>query len=130
MKNWFHKLLLKYNAALAFILVGILSSSAYMLILVLLSGKFDWGSTPSIAVAYTIGTVVSYLGSARMAFQKKMTTSNSIKFLIIVGLSFSINVITSEVLSPLGVKTISIGLINIIFSGVFNYLCHKYWTFS
>ncbi len=112
----------------SFAFVGASSSLVYMLILTVLSVGFGWSSTPSIIVAYIVGTVVSYVGSGVLAFRKKMTGSNLVKFLVVVGLSFVANVVISEVLSPL-VHTVVIGAINVCFVGVFNFLCHKYWTF-
>ena len=100
-----------------------------MAILTVLSVMFDWRSTPSIIVAYAVGTLVSYVGSGVFAFRKKMTGSNLTKFLVVVGLSFFVNIIISEVLSPLGVHTVVIGAINVVLVGAFNFLCHKYWTF-
>jgi putative flippase GtrA len=117
------------NQVFSFAFVGASSSLVYMLILTVLSVGFGWSSTPSIIVAYIVGTVVSYVGSGMLAFRKKMTGSNLVKFLVVVGLSFVANIVISEVLSPLGVHTVVIGAINVCFVGVFNFLCHKYWTF-
>ncbi len=119
-----------HKAVISFALVGITSSLVYMAILTVLSVELGWRSTPSIVVAYAVGTMVSYAGSGIFAFQKKMTGSNLTKFLVVVGLSFIVNIIISEVLSPLGVHTVLIGAINVVVVGVFNFLCHKYWTFK
>lgn len=113
-----------------FALVGISSSLVYMGILTILAVNYGWGSTPSIVVAYAVGTLVSYVGSGVFAFRKRMTGSNLTKFLVVVGLSLIVNVIISEVLSPLGVHTVAIGAINVVLVGVFNFLCHKFWTFQ
>lgn len=120
----------QHRDVISFALVGVSSSLVYMAILAILSIKFGWQSTPSIVVAYAVGTLVSYAGSGIFAFRKKMTGSNLTKFLIVVGLSFLVNVIISEVLSPLGIHTVVIGAINVVVVGVFNFLSHKYWTFS
>ncbi|MFK2904148.1 GtrA family protein [Dyella ginsengisoli] len=112
-----------------FALVGISSSLTYLAVLATLARGFGWGNTPSIVVAYLVGTLVSYLGSGILAFRKRMTGSNLTKFLVVVGLSFLANIAVSEVLSPLGVRAITIGIINVVFVGAFNFLCHKFWTF-
>lgn len=119
-----------HKAVVSFALVGITSSLVYMAIVAVLSIKFGWRSTPSIIVAYAVGTLVSYAGSGIFAFQQKMTAANLAKFLVVVGLSFIVNIIISEMLSPLGVHTIVIGAINVILVGAFNFICHKYWTFT
>lgn len=120
-----------YNADLIkFILVGVSSSLSYLIVLSILSIFYDWESTPSIIMAYLVGTLVSYLGTVLFAFRKEMSRNNLIKFLVIVGISFVINVLISEVLSPLGFHTVLIGMINITVVGLFNYLSHKFWTFK
>ncbi len=128
MKSLF-RLYSQHKAVFSFALVGITSSLVYMAIIAVLSVKFGWRSTPAIVVAYAVGTLVSYAGSGIFAFQKKMTGANLTKFLVVVGLSFIVNIIISEVLSPLGIHTVVIGAINVVLVGAFNFLCHKYWTF-
>lgn len=120
----------RHKEIASFAFVGISSSLVYMAVLTVLSVKFGWRSTPSIVVAYVVGTLVSYIGSGMFAFRKKMTGSNLAKFLVVVGLSFFVNIIISEVLSPLGVHAVAIGIVNVVFVGVFNFLCHKFWTFQ
>lgn len=112
-----------------FAIVGISSSLVYMAIITILSINFYWKSTPAIIFAYAVGTLVSYIGSGILAFRKKMTGSNLAKFLVVVGLAFLVNIVISEILSPLGVHTVVIGGINVLFVGGFNFFCHKFWTF-
>ena len=119
----------RHKEKLVFAVVGASSSLLYMATLTVLSVVYDWQSTPSIIVAYGLGTLVSYFGSVMFAFRKKMTRSNLIKFLIVVCLSLLVNIVISEILAPLGVHTIAIGAINVVFVSVFNYSCHKFWTF-
>jgi putative flippase GtrA len=118
-----------HREIVSFALVGISSSLVYMAVLTVLAVKFGWRNTPSIVVAYLVGTLVSYVGSGAFAFRKRMTGSNLAKFLVVVGLSFLANVVISEVLSPLGIHAVVIGMVNVVFVGAFNFLCHKFWTF-
>jgi len=113
----------------SFAVVGISSSLVYMAVLTLLAVKGGWRNTPSIVVAYVVGTLVSYIGSGMFAFRKKMTGSNLAKFLVVIGLSFIANVAVSEILSPLGIHAVAIGIVNVVFVGAFNFFCHKFWTF-
>ena len=101
-----------------------------MLVVAVLSLKYHWASTPSIVLAYVIGTIVSYIGSGVFAFRQPMTGVNLSKFLIVVGLSFILNVVISELLSPLGIQAVIIGAINVCVVGVFNFITHKLWTFK
>ena len=83
----------RHKGKVSFVFVGISSSLVYMAILSYLSIKLSWQSTPAIIVAYCFGTLVSYIGSVSFAFRKEMTGLNMIKFLVVVGLSFFINII-------------------------------------
>jgi putative flippase GtrA len=125
----FRRKLATYQDVISFGLVGVASSLVYMLVLTILSVGFGWTSTPSVMAAYVVGTVVSYVGSGVFAFRAKMTGSNLIRFLVVVGLSFLANIAIAEGLAPLGVHTVAIGAINVCVVGVFNFLCHKLWTF-
>lgn len=124
------KLFSQHREVLSFAIVGISSSAVYILTVAILSIYFQLGNTPSIMIAYAVGTVVSYIGSGVFAFRKTMTGANLTRFLIVVGISFLMNVIISEVLSLFGVQAVVIGVVNVCVVGVFNFLSHKLWTFK
>lgn len=119
----------RYRQVLTFGLVGVVSSLTYLLVIAICASGFGWKNTPSVIVGYLVGTVVSYVGSGVFAFRKKMSGASLAKFLIVVGLSFGMNILVSEVLSPMGVDAVMVGVVNVVLVGVFNFLCHKFWTF-
>ncbi|MBN6150371.1 GtrA family protein [Xanthomonas sp. AmX2] len=119
----------RYRQVLTFGLVGVVSSLTYLLVIALCASWLGWRNTPSVIVGYAVGTIVSYVGSGVFAFRRKMSGASLVKFLIVVGLSFGMNVLVSEVLSPMGVDAVMVGVVNVVLVGVFNFLCHKFWTF-
>lgn len=119
----------RYRQVLTFALVGVVSSLTYLLVIAICASGLGWANTPSVISGYLVGTVVSYLGSGVFAFRKKMSGTSLARFLVVVGASFGMNVLVSEVLSPMGVDAIMVGMVNVVLVGVFNFLCHKFWTF-
>jgi putative flippase GtrA len=124
-----NKAVRRYRQVLTFALVGVVSSLTYLLVIGICATGLGWRNTPSVILGYLVGTIVSYVGSGVFAFRQKMSGPSLARFLIVVGLSFGMNVLVSEVLSPMGVDAIMVGVVNVILVGVFNFLCHKFWTF-
>ena len=119
----------RYRQVLTFGLVGVVSSLTYLLVIAICALGLGWRNTPSVIVGYVVGTVVSYIGSGVFAFRQRMSGANLARFLVVVAASFGMNVLVSEVLSPLGVDAVVVGVVNVVLVGVFNFLCHKFWTF-
>ncbi|WP_430390449.1 GtrA family protein [Dyella sp. 20L07] len=119
----------RYRQVLTFALVGVISSLTYLLVIGLCAFGLGWRNTPSVILGYVAGTVVSYVGSGVFAFRQRMSGASLARFLVVVGASFGMNVLVSEVLSPMGVDAIIVGMVNVVLVGVFNFLCHKFWTF-
>ncbi len=124
-----NKAVRRHRQVLTFALVGVVSSLVYLLVIGICAVGLGWRNTPSVILAYIVGTVVSYVGSGVFAFRKRMSGATLARFLLVVGASFGVNIFFSEILSPMGVHAIMVGIVNVILVGVFNFLCHKFWTF-
>lgn len=112
-----------------FLAVGATSSFIYLLVL---SAMVEWAgasATVGAVVAYGVGTIVSYAGSARFAFQRRMTKDNFGRFLAVVGASFILNTTIAYILERSGVHYLIIGLVIIFVVSAFNFFSHRYWTF-
>lgn len=120
------------NAAtmVRFLGVGFVSSMVYLAVLSLMVELAEVSVTVGVAFSYVIGTVVSYLGSALFAFQKSLTGTSAFRFLIVVGISFLLNISIAYALDMANVHYFIVGLIIIATVSMFNFFSHRYWTFQ
>jgi len=118
-----------FMAFVRFALVGATSSAVYLAVLSAMVELAGASATLGAVVAYLVGTVVSYVGSAKFAFQRSMTRRNLARFLAVVGASFALNTLIAYTLERAGVHYLLIGAAVILCVSAFNFLSHRFWTF-
>lgn len=116
-------------AFIRFLCVGLTSSAVYLAMLAIFVELADLSATLGSVLAYLFGTVVSYIGSAKFAFKNKISSANLARFLIVVGMSFVLNFLIAWFLERAGAHYLLIGGVIICIVSIFNFLCHRYWTF-
>jgi dolichol-phosphate mannosyltransferase len=109
--------------------VGVTSSLVYLLVLTLNVERFELGVTQSVMVAYFVGLVVSYVGTARFVFTSEMNPKNFSRFLVVVFISLVFNIVISELLDARGVHYLLIGIIIVAVVPLINFFSHYMWTF-
>ena len=112
-----------------FLAVGATSSLAYLLVLSALVELVGFSTTLSSILAYVVGTIISYFGSAKFAFKGRLGGVTLARFLTVVGASFFVNATLAFSMERAGAHYLLVGLVIIVCVSAFNYVCHRTWTF-
>lgn len=115
--------------AVCFLLVGVVSASVYSgtIVLFVEAGLLD--PVPATAVGFVIGTLASYVGNARFSFRRDPTLESWVKFVVVTGIGFGLNVGLMRLSVDTGLHY-GLGIALVLISvPVFNFAGHKLWTF-
>ena len=113
-----------------YLMVGLISSGVYLASLTVAMELTRLSLFQSIVVAYFIGLVVSYVGTAKFVFGENMRGYSFAKFLAVVFTSFAINVVLAKLLAQIGFHYFLIGVVIVFAVSVFNFAFHRNWTFA
>lgn len=115
---------------LRFLIVGVISSLGYVVVMTMSVAHFGWRPTLGAVLAFVAGTVISYVGNTRWTFQSSVTSRNLARFSAVIAAGFILNVVMAWSLEQLGLHHIFISLVILVTVPIFNYFCHRFWTYA
>lgn len=131
MTNYISLIFHKTNSFIIFCMVGGVSAVVDITSLFILSDYFNFKSILSVSLAFFLGLVVNYYLHTYLTFKTAANKSNLVKFLIVVGVNYTITIVLIEFLTSyveLGLiisKVITLPIIAI--SGFF---LSKLWVYN
>jgi putative flippase GtrA len=112
-----------------FIAVGGAAFLTYLAIMWVLVDQRQNSATVGAAVAFTVATIVSYVGNTLWSFRAPIRGRTAWRFLVIVLLGLAANMAIASALQALGLGYALISVIVFISVPVLNFLGHQFWTF-
>lgn len=120
----------EYTRLLRFGVVGACALAVYSAALWIAVHGFGRGQVSGALVGFVLATLVSYLGNSRFVFRSRPTRANAARFGIVTLAGLGLNLGSAFLLERLGSPVLLTALIIFLTVPVFNYLCHRAWTFD
>ncbi|MCB1480802.1 MAG: GtrA family protein [Rhodobiaceae bacterium] len=119
----------EFQRVARYIVVGLASTGTYFVTYVaaiLGAGSPIWLAA---CAGFATGTGVSYLGNALWTFGQKAQARSAVRFLTVVGTSFTVNLAVSALLEWAGVHYLIIFCVEAVALTILNYAGHTLWAF-
>lgn len=109
--------------------VGIMVAVVYASTMALAVDRVGASPTLGAVLAFTVGTIASYVGNALFSFQARLTRSNFGRFLVVVMAGLALNAAMAHTLAARGWHHLAISLTILLTVPLLNFAGHRYWTF-
>lgn len=114
---------------LRFLVVGVGAFAAYVATQAAAVELARLSVVAATAIAFIVGTIVSYIGNALWSFEARPSLSNISRFLLITGLGFLLNIGAAALLDRLGVHYVVIAIVVFAVVPVLNFVGHRFFSF-
>jgi len=120
----------KYLTFIKFSLTGVLNTFNYIALISILLNFSKLNLFFSNAISYTIATIISYYINSIWTFNRKVSTKNMSKFILVCLIGLIISSIISHIIDLNNLNNY-IGVVLIVFTNTtLIFTLHKYWTFK
>ncbi len=109
--------------------VGFVAFLVYLLC-VAITIHFGGGPVAGAVLGFVGGTIISFVGNCRFVFKAAPSLVAGRRFLVTTLLGFGLNITLAWLLTRWGVHYLMMTVIIFVLVPGFNYLCHRFWTFS
>jgi putative flippase GtrA len=117
------------SQALRFLLVGLVSSACYTGTTMVLSDFGILDHVASSVVGFVLGTLASWLLNSLWTFSAQLHGKLLLRFVTVTLVGLGLNVLIMACVEAMGVNY-RLGLLTVlILVPIFNFCCHRWWTF-
>lgn len=113
-----------------FVLIGVLSSLAYLFVLSFCVDWLGWSVIAGAFASFVVGTCVSYIGNTIYTFGKRVTSRTMWRFFVVTLVGMGLNQTIAWGLDKLGIHYLFIAAAVFIFVPIVNFLGHSNFTYS